>query len=64
MLQLYATVVALWTAAGHRLKERSNQETGASAVEYAVILAIAFAVATLIGFTINAVVNNRVQGIN
>lgn len=62
MVQLYATVVSMWLVAGHRLTQK--KENGATAVEYAVILAIAFAVATLIGVTINAVVSNRTAGIN
>jgi Flp pilus assembly pilin Flp len=64
MVQLYATVVSLWLSAGHRLQQKTNDETGANAVEYAIIVAIGFAVATLIGVTITAVVNSRMNGIN
>ena len=63
MVQLYATVISMWLAAGHRLKKTKN-ETGATAVEYAVMVAVGFAVATLIGVTITAVVNSRMNGIN
>lgn len=63
MVQLYATVVSLWLAAGHRLQNKTN-ENGATAVEYAVILGVGFAIATLIGTVIYAVTNNRVAGIN
>lgn len=62
MVQLYATVISMWLAAGHRLK--NDKETGATAVEYAVMVAVGFAVATLIGVTITAVVNSRMSGIN
>jgi Flp pilus assembly pilin Flp len=64
MVQLYATVVSMWLSAGHRLQQKTKDETGANAVEYAIIVAIGFAVATLIGVTITAVVNSRMNGIN
>lgn len=63
MVQLYATVLSLWLAAGHRL-QTTQQEKGATAVEYVVLLGIGFAVATLIGTVIWAVANDRVAGIN
>ena len=64
MVQLYATVISMWLSAGHRLQQKTKNETGATAVEYAVMVAVGFAVATLIGVTITAVVNSRMNGIN
>ena len=62
MVQLYATVISMWLSAGHRLK--NDKDAGATAVEYAVMVAVGFAVATLIGVTVTAVVNSRMNGIN
>jgi Flp pilus assembly pilin Flp len=59
MYDYVKVLVTLWTQRWQALRE----DEGATAVEYAVIVAIGFAMATLIGVAIKTVVTSRTKGV-